>query len=150
VKRHFQIPIPRQYFILGVLLWIIVDFGTAGGFRFAYFQEYGLTLLLFYLGFPFIFTLLIYKLNWDEKRLFYATLVAIFIIEILFTRNSLLISFPALLWGIPLSILIYLPLTYFPLWIVRKEMGKHRFIVLGLSIVEIIVMWLTTFGQLSL
>ena len=124
-----------------------MDFGTAGGFRLAYFQEFGATLVLFYLGYPLIFTLLIFKWDWSEKRLFYATLVSIFIIEVLFTRNPLLLSFPALLWGIPLAILVYLPLTYFPLWIVRKEIGRHRFQFIGLSVVEVIIMWLTTFGS---
>jgi len=126
-----------------------VDFGTAGGFRFAYFQEFGATLLFFYLGFPLIFTLLIFRLHWNERRLFFATLIVIFVVEVLFTRNALVMSYPSLLWGIPLAILVYLPLTYFPLWIVQKEMGRHRFLVIGLSIVEVIVMWLTTFGSAS-
>jgi hypothetical protein len=147
LKKPIYFPISWQYFLLGVLLWVIVDFGTAGGFRFTYFQEYGLTLLLFYLGYPLVFTLFIFRWHWNERRLFSATLVAIFIIEVLFTRNPLLMSFPALLWGIPLAILIYLPLTYFPLWFVRKEMGRHRFLVIGLSLVELIVMGLTTFGN---
>lgn len=146
MKKHFQLPLSWQYFLLGVLLWVFVDFGTAGGFRFAYFREYGATLLLFYLGYPLIFTLLIFRLYWNEGRLFFATLVAIFIIEIIFIRNVLLMSFPSLLWAIPLAILVYLPLTFFPLWIVRKEIGRHRFLVIGLSIVEVIVMWLTTFS----
>jgi hypothetical protein len=149
VKKHFHLPIFWQYFLLGVLLWVLVDFGTAGGFRFAYFQEYGPTLLLFYLGYPLIFTMLIFRWNWNETRLFFATLIAIFIVEVLFTRNPFVTSFPSLLWGIPMAILIYLPLTYFPLWFVRKEMGKYRFIVIGLSIVEVIVMWLTTFSTTS-
>jgi hypothetical protein len=146
VNKHFQIPIAWQYFLLAVLLWVIVDFGTAGGFRLAYFQKYGFTLLLFYLGFPLVFALLIFRLKWNERRLFFATSVAIFIVEVLFTRNPLVMNYPALLWGIPLAILVYLPLTYFPLWFVRKEMGKHKFIAIGLTIVELIVMWLTTFG----
>ena len=79
--------------------------------------------------------------------MFFATLIEIFIVEVLFTRNPLIMSYPALLWGIPLAILVYLPLTFFPLWIVRKEMGRHRLLVIGLSIVEVIVMWLTTFGS---
>jgi hypothetical protein len=147
VNKPFRIPISWQYFLLGVLLWILVDFGTAGGFRLAYFQEYGLTLLLFYLGFPLIFTLLIFRLHWNERHLFFATLIEIFIVEVLFTRNPLVMSYPSLLWGIPLAILVYLPLTYFPLWFIRKEMSKHRAFIIGLSIVEVIIMWLSTFGQ---
>lgn len=150
MKKRFQLSSSWQYFLLGFLLWVLVDFSTTGGFRLSYFQEYGATLLLFYLGFPLIFTLLIFRLKWNETRLFFATLIAIFIVEVLFTRNPLVMSYPSLLWGIPLVILIYLPLTYFPLWIVRKEMGKHRFIVIELSLVEVIVMWLTTFGNAHL
>ena len=146
MKSHNYLPASWQYFLLGVLLWILVDFGTAGGFRFAYFQEFGATLLFFYLGFPLIFTLLIFRLKWNVRCLFFATLIEIFIVEVLFTRNPLIMSYPALLWGIPLAILVYLPLTFFPLWIVRKEMGSHRFLVIGLSIVEVIIMWLTTFS----
>jgi hypothetical protein len=58
-------------------------------------------------------------------------------------------TFPALLLGIPLAILVYAPLTYFPLWFVRKELGKHRRLIAGLVIVELVVMLLTTFGHSS-
>ena len=124
-----------------------MDFGTAGGFRIAYFEKYGPTLLLFYIGYPLIFSFLIFKLQWDERRLFLATLAAIFVVEVLFTRNPLLMTFPALLLGIPLAILVYAPLTYFPLWFVRKEIGEHKILITGLILVELIVMILTTFGN---
>jgi hypothetical protein len=135
------------YFFLGLLLWIFVDFGTAGGFRISYFEKYGPTLLLFYLGYPLIFSVLIFKLHWDEYRLFLATLAAIFVIEVLFTRNPLVMTFPVLLLGIPLAIIVYMPLSYFPLWFVRKEMGKHRMLIPVLISVELGVMVLTTFGH---
>ncbi len=136
-----------QYFFLGFLLWVVVDFGTAGGFRIAYFEKYGPTLLLFYIGYPLIFSVMIFKLHWNERHLFLATLAAIFVVEVLFTRNPLVMTFPALLLGIPLAILVYAPLTYFPLWFVRKELGKHRLLVTSLVIVESIVILLTTFGN---
>ena len=146
VNKSFQLPQAWQYFFLGVLLWTLVDFGTAGGFRISYFQTYGPTLLLFYIGYPWIFSILIFKLHWNERRLFLATLLAIFVVEVLFTRNPLVMTFPAMLLGIPLAILVYTPLTYFPLWLVRGEMTKHRKLVIALSIVELFVMILTTFG----
>ncbi len=136
-----------QYFFLGFLLWVLVDFGTAGGFRIAYFEKYGPTLLLFYIGYPLVFSVLIFKLQWQERRLFLATLAAIFVVEVLFTRNPWVMTFPLLLLGIPLAILVYAPLTYFPLWLVRKETGKHKALIIGLLIVELIVMSLTTFGK---
>jgi hypothetical protein len=147
VNKSFQLPQAWQYFFLGVLLWALVDFGTAGGFRISYFQTYGPTLLLFYIGYPWIFSILIFKLHWNEHRLFLATLLAIFVVEVLFTRNPLVMTFPAMLLGIPLAILVYAPLTYFPLWFVRKEMTRHRILITGLIIVELIVMMVTTFGN---
>ncbi len=147
MNKKFQMPKSWQYFFLGILLWLLVDFGTAGGFRVAYFEKYGETLLLFYLGYPLLFSVLIFRLQWSERRLFFATLAAIFIVEVLFTRNSWVMTFPALLVGIPLAIMVYAPLTYFPLWFVRNELGKHRILITGLIIVEFIVMMLTTFGK---
>lgn len=147
MNNLFELPKSWQYFFLGVLLWVLVDFGTAGGFRIAYFETYGPTLLFFYIGYPLIFSIIIFKFNWSERQLLIATLVAIFIVEVLFTRNPLVMTFPALLLGIPLAIMVYAPLTYFPLWFVRKEMAKHRILITGLVIVELIVMALTTFGN---
>lgn len=136
-----------QYFLLGFLFWVIVDFGTAGGFRISYLEKYGPTLLFFYMGCPLVFCVLIFKFHWSERRLFLATLVTIFVVEVLFTRNPLVMTFPALLLGIPLAIVVYSPLTYFPLWFVRGEIAKHRLLVIGLSIVELLIMALTTFGN---
>jgi hypothetical protein len=147
VKRQFRLPKSWQYFLLGVLLWAFVDFGTAGGFRITYFAKYGLTLLFFYAGYPLVFSVLIFRLHWSERRLFLATLAAIFVVEVVFTRNPLLMTFPALILGIPLAVMIYSPLTFFPLWFVRKEISKHRVLILGLTIVELIIMMLATFGK---
>jgi len=134
------------FIILCFFLWFIIDFGTAGGFKVGYFDKFGVTLLLFYFGYPIIFALLIFKLNYGGKQLFFATLIAIFIVEVIFTNNPLVMHFPWLLLGIPLAIAIYMPLTFFPLWIVRKEMTKHIWAVILLSTIEIIVILLTTFG----
>lgn len=147
MRKRLQIPISLQYILLGVVLWIIVDWGTAGGFRFTYFEKYGPTLLLFYLGYPIVFSVLVFKLGWGEKRLFFATLIAIFIVEVIFTRNPFVITFPALILGIPLAIMVYAPLTYFPLWFVRKELSKHKAVILGLLLVELFLIVVTTFGN---
>lgn len=136
-----------QYFILDVLCWIVVDWGTAGGFRLSYVQKYGPTLLFFYLGYPLAFSVLIFRLRWSERGLLGATLAAIFVIEVVCVRNPLLMTFPALLAGIPLAVAIYSPLTYFPLWFVRGDLGRYRRLLAALIIVELIVMVLTTFGN---
>jgi hypothetical protein len=146
VERPGRIPESLKYFLLCVLFWVIVDWGTAGGFRPAYFEKYGLSLLVFYIGYPAVFSVLIYIFHWGEGLLFAATLAAIFIIEVVFTGNPLLISFPQLLFGIPLSIMVYAPLTFFPLWIVRGQVGRRKRIMLLLAGVEMTIMMLTVFG----
>jgi hypothetical protein len=137
---------PVKYVILGFLLWVIIDLGTAGGFRLSYFTAHGPLLLVFYLGYPLVFSYLIFRRQWSGWRLFFATIFAILLIEGVFTGNPFVISFPLLLVGIPLAICIYSPLTYFPLWIVNREMHKHRVFVVILSLVVVAVMFLTTFG----
>ena len=136
-----------RYVVYGVLLWIFVDLGTAGGFRLAYFTEHGPLLLAFYIGYPLIFRYLIFRRGWEGWKLFGATAAAIMIIEGWFTRNPFVLSFPLLLIGIPLALCIYAPLTYFPLWIVNREMGKHKTAVALLSGVILVIMWLTTVGR---
>lgn len=142
-----RLPKSWQYILLGNLLWIVVDWGTAGGFRITYFQKYGPTLLLFYVGYPLVFSILVFRLHWSERRLFGATLAAIFLIEVLFVGNPLLTTFPALLAGIPLAVAIYTPLTYFPLWFVHGDLGRHRKLIAGLVLAELIIMTLTTIGN---
>jgi hypothetical protein len=136
-----------RYLLLCFALWIVVDWGTAGGFRMAYFETYMPTLLLFYLGYPAIFTWLVFGLKLSEKWLFAATLVAIFIVEVLFVHNPLVMNFPVCLAGIPLAVAVYAPLTYFPLWIVRGEVRRHLALMIFLTLVELAVIFLTTFGS---
>jgi hypothetical protein len=137
---------PVKYVLLGFLLWVIIDLGTAGGFRLSYFTAYGPLLLVFYLGYPLAFSYLIFRRQWSGWRLFLATAVAIGLIEGVFTRNPFVLSFPLMLVGIPLSLCIYAPLTYFPLWIVNHDMRRHRAVAVISSLVVVVVMFLTTFG----
>ena len=138
-----------RYIIYGFILWVIVDLGTAGGFRLSYLSEHGPLLLLFYLGFPLAFAYLIFRRHWSGWKLFLATVVAIILVEGVFTGNPFVLSFPLMLVGIPLAICIYAPLTYFPLWIVNREMGNHKAVAVILSLVVFVVMFLTTFGTSS-
>jgi len=96
MERRRRFPQSWKYFFIGVLLWVIVDWGTAGGFRPAYFEKFGPSLLVFYLGYPAVFTILVFIFHWGDRLLFLATLAAIFIIEVVFTENPLLMSFPQL------------------------------------------------------
>jgi hypothetical protein len=137
---------PLLYVLYGFVLWVIIDLGTAGGFRLLYFSIHGPLLLAFYLGFPIVFAYLIFRWHWAGWKLFLATVVAIILVEGVFTGNPFVLSFPLMLAGIPLAICIYSPLTYFPLWIVNGEMGRHKAIAAFLSLVVLVVMFLTTFG----
>ena len=154
-SRHLQMvkvqspPKALLYILYGFILWVIIDLGTAGGFRLSYFSAYGPLLLVFYLGYPLVFAYLIYQCNGSERMLFLGTVIAIILIEAVFTGNPLILSFPQMLVGIPLAICVYVPLTYFPLWIVNREMGKHKVVVVVVSLVVIAVMFLTTFGGRS-
>lgn len=136
-----------RYIVWGSLLWLVVDFGTAGGFRIAYYEKYAPTICLFYIIFPVVFSYLAIIRDWGWKRLFAATAVEVFLVEGLFVGNPLLISFPTLLIGIPLALCVYAPLTYFPLWIVRHEMGQHKKMVIFLTAVVVVISLLSTFGQ---
>jgi hypothetical protein len=135
------------YAVWGSLLWLIVDFGSAGGFRIAYYEQYAPTICLFYIIFPVIFSYLAIGRGWGWKRLLAATLIEIFLVEGLFVQNPLILNFPVLLIGIPLAIGIYAPLTFFPLWIVRRTVGQHKRVVLLLTTVVVLVSLLSTFGQ---
>jgi hypothetical protein len=146
MRKTITIPKPIQYFLLSVFLWVIVDFGTAGGFRISYYEKIWPVIWLFYLGFPLIFSILIFRLKWNSTRLFLSTLVTIFIVEILFTRNPLLMTLPNLLWATPLAVLIYIPLVYFPLWFIRKELSKHRLMIFLSGAAVVVVTFLTISG----
>ncbi|MBM3121241.1 MAG: hypothetical protein FJZ97_03530 [Chloroflexi bacterium] len=128
------------------LLWVLIDLGTAGGFRLSYFSDHGPLLLAFYLGYPLVFAFLIFRLHWSGWRLLLATLAAIVVIEGVLTGNPWLLSFPLMLIGVPLAMCVYAPLTYFPLWIVKGEIGGHRAMGIFLSLVVLAVMFLSTFG----
>jgi hypothetical protein len=134
------------YFLLGVALWFVVDWGTAGGFRLSYFAAYMPALLVFYVGYPAVFTYLVFRRRFGTWALLAATLVAIFVVEVLFVHNPWLIVPPLLFVGIPLAIAVYAPLTFFPLWIVRGELGRHRRIVWLTVATELAVTALTVKG----
>lgn len=126
-----------RYVIWGILMWSIVDFGTAGGLNVSYFAKYGPLLLAYYVSYPLVFSYLIFSRKWNEKELFVATVAAMFVIEGILVRNPFVLAFPLLILGIPLAICIYAPLTYFPLWIVNGETEKHTKTIIALSAVVI-------------
>ncbi len=116
------------YFIVAVLAWLFVDFTTTPAIAHphAYYSKYMPALLLFYLGYPLIFALLIYKFRLHGRGLFFAMLLGIFVVEIVFTQNMLLVTLPVCLIAIPISLAHYSMVTFMPLWAVQKTFVANR------------------------
>ena len=89
--------------------------------------------------FPSIFTFLIYKRNFGDWKLFLTMIIEIFIVEIVFTRNALLYTFPIMLIMIPIAICIYAFITYIPLWFVENKLKENKWKIGILVIVWVIV-----------
>lgn len=141
----------RRYFALAFLAWIIVDFSTTAaiGDPVAYYSKYMPALLLFYLGYPMTFSVLIYGLKLGRRALFLAMVGGIVVVEIVFTHNMLLVTLPICLLAIPISLGHYGMVTLMPLWIAERTLGENRkwaiatLVVYGIGV---ILNLLTQFG----
>ena len=133
-----------RYFLLSACYWVIVDFTTAFCPDVQRWVAHMPLVWLFYLGFPALFSLLIYRLDWRKKRLFIAMLVELVLVELIFSHNVLLVTFPILLVMIPLALAIYSFITYVPLWIVEGEVKQHRNWIVFLAAVWLVVAVLNT------
>ena len=117
-----------RYFALAVLAWIIVDFTTtpAIGNPVAYYSKYMPALLLFYIGYPLVFSLLIYGLKLGQRAVFLAMIAGIVVVEIVFTHNMLLLTFPICLLAIPISLGHYGMVSFMPLWVAEGTFSENR------------------------
>jgi hypothetical protein len=117
----------RRYFALAVVAWIVVDFTTtpAIGNPHGYYSKYMPALLLFYLGYPLVFSFLIYGLKLGRRSLFLAMIIGIFVVEIVFTHNMLLLTLPICLVAIPISLGHYGMVSFMPLWIAERALGQN-------------------------
>lgn len=138
-----------KYFLSGTAFWFVVDFTTTEAIRnpSKYYSMFMPTLLIFYVGFPLIFSLLIYKFKVNNKLLLIATLVEIFVVEIVFAHNVLLYTFPFMLFAIPVAISIYSFITFVPKWIVDRTIQNNKWKLLIMTIVWIFVSLATLFGK---
>jgi len=66
-------------------------------------------------------------------------LVGAFIVEVVFTGNKLLYTFPIMLIGIPVAISIYSLLTFAPKWIVENRIRQNKRKLIPMIIVWILV-----------
>jgi hypothetical protein len=115
-----------KYFIIGVIFWLLVDWTTAFQPDLQRWLTYWPEIWVFYLGFPFIFAFLIYERIWSNRRIFLATLAEVFIVEIVFTHNALLYTFPIMVLALPVGIILYSLLVFVPKWITDGELKRNK------------------------
>jgi len=130
---------PSKYFILAVIFWVVVDYSTAFNPDWQRWIEHMPLILLFYLGYPLLFTFLIYRLKWRRWQLFLAVLFMTFFLEMVIFHNTLLTTFPMLLVMIPVAVAIYSFITYVPLWIAEGNLRNKWKLSSLLTLVWLIV-----------
>jgi len=148
-------PLPHgwlRYFLLAVLAWVIVDFTTTAaiGNPLAYYSKYMPALLIFYVGYPLVFSALIYRLRLRRTGLFLAMIAGIVVVEIVFTQNMLLLTLPICLLAIPIGLAHYAMVTFMPLWIAERTIGENRnWVITTLAVwaVGVLLNILTQFGS---
>ncbi|MFB0504848.1 MAG: hypothetical protein ACETWE_13550 [Candidatus Bathyarchaeia archaeon] len=123
----------------GTIFWVVVDWTTAFNPYFERWLSYMPEIWLFYVGYPLIFAFLIYRRKWSDCGVFLAMLVGAFIVEVVFTGNKLLYTFPIMLIGIPAAISIYSLLTFAPKWIVENRIRQNKRKLISMIIVWILV-----------
>jgi hypothetical protein len=136
-----------KYFIMGVMFWLLVDWTTAFQPDLQRWLTYWPEIWMFYLGFPLIFAFLIYKRMWSNRKIFVATLFEVFIVEIVFTHNALLYTFPIMVLALPVGIILYSLLVFVPKWIVDKELRRNRWKLTLMVVVWVFVSLATYVGN---
>ena len=128
-----------KYLLSGVSIWVLVDYTTAFMPDTARWIQHMPDIWLFYIGYPLAVSYLIYIRNWEGRQLFASMLVLAFIVEVVFSSNSLLYTFPIMLIMNPVAVAIYSFVTYIPKWIADKEMTENSKTVAILTVVWITV-----------
>ena len=131
------------YLIYGIICWVIVDFTTVFNPNLQKWISYWPTIWLFYILFPLMFSLLIYKVKINDKQLFLCIIIEIIISEVILFQNQLLFTFPIMLLAIPLSLCIYTLITFLPKWIVEKKLKENQRMVIFLIVVWILISIIT-------
>ena len=138
-----------EYFLLGALFWVCVDFTTAFAPDVHRWVSYMPTILLFYFGSPLLFAVLIYWEGWSDRRLVGPMLVVLVLVEVVFSHNALLFTFPLLVVFIPVAVAIYSLLTFVPRWVVDGRLAQHRRTALLFAVVWLVVALLSTSSRLA-
>jgi len=120
-RKHFL-----RYLAAGILCWMVVDYTTAFNPDFQRWLAHMPGIWLFYIGYPLLFSILIFRLRLRGAKLFLVTLFTALLMEILLFHNSLLFTFPIMLVMLPVAVLLYLLITWLPLWIAEGTVKAHR------------------------
>lgn len=115
-----------KYLILSIIIWVLVDFTTAHIPNFDSWKSFMPEIWIFYIGWPLLFSYLIYKNEWDDKKIFKWTMILGFLLEIIFFNNTMFFMFPFMLIAIPVFIAIYTLVTLVPKWIIEKRLKDHK------------------------
>jgi len=138
-----------KYLLFGILFWVVVDFTTAFSPDFQRWFSYMPTIWLFYIGFPLVFTLLIYKFKLKDKSLFIVAIIGGILAELVLFHNALLYTFPIMLLAIPFLISIYSLISIVPKWIVEKEVKKNKKKTIIMVVIWLIISILTLMGNVG-
>jgi hypothetical protein len=132
-----------NYLLLSIIFWTVVDFTTVFSPDLMRWSSYMPGILIYYIGYPLAFSLLIYKARIGGWKLFALTAFGALLAEMVFFHNPLVLSFPVLLLGVPLAIAIYSFITYAPLWIVEGKVKENKAKLILLSAAWALVSILT-------
>ncbi|MDF1557525.1 MAG: hypothetical protein P1P80_05015 [ANME-2 cluster archaeon] len=138
-----------KYFILSVVFWIVVDYSTAFNPNFQDWLNYMPEIWFFYIGYPLIFTYVIYKKRWDTRRIFYAMLIGTFVVEVVLSQNALLYTFPIMLIMIPIAVCIYSFITFVPKWMVENRLTENKKKTIILILVWVMVAFLSYITRIN-
>jgi len=128
-----------RYFFTAVLFWIVVDFTTAFNPNVQDWIRHMPLICAFYVGYPALFTTLIYRRGWTGRKLFTAMLCGTVVMELVLFHNVLLVTFPIMLIMIPLALAIYSFITYGPKWIAEGTLAAHRKQMILLTLIWLMV-----------
>ena len=138
-----------KYFIIAVAFWVVVDYSTAFNPDWQCWLEHMPLILLFYFGYPLLFTFLIYRLKWRRWQLFMAMLFMMFFLEMVIFNNTLLTTFPMLLVMIPVAVPIYSFITYVPLWIAEGDLRNKWKLASMLAFIWLVISFLNYQSNIS-
>ena len=132
-----------KYLILSIIIWVFVDFTTAHIPDVESWKSFMPEIWIFYLGWPLLFSYLIYKNNWDDKKIFMWTMILGFLLEIIFFNNPMFFMFPLMFIAIPTFIASYTLVSLVPKWIVEKRIKDNKKFMIMMLILWLFVTLVT-------